>query len=364
MSSVAEDRADEVVLCIDDDIALVHLIQKQFARHGRAVEHAADSAAGLERVQRGGVAAVILDHDLGASSGLDFLRVLQDLQDAPPVVYVTASSDLSVAVEALKRGAADFVVKTVGSNFNVQLHAALEQSLERARQLRERKRAESEIREERDRAMALLEEVNHRVANSLALVVSLVRMQAADVPEASAKSVLAETQARIAAIANLHRTLYTSEDVGSVDLVAYLAALVDELRRSIVAEAQTITFSANAANAWTSTDRAVAVGMIATELITNAVKYAYPDGGGGEVRVRLERIPAGGLILTIEDDGVGLAKGGAKGGGLGGRIVEAMARSLDAMLEFDSPAVGARAVLRLKPDLVVDQPPSAKNASG
>ena len=73
-----------------------------------------------------------------------FCERSEDLQNSPPVVYVTASSELSVAVEALKAGAVDFVVKTVGPNFEVQLLAALEQSLERAKQLREKERAETE----------------------------------------------------------------------------------------------------------------------------------------------------------------------------------------------------------------------------
>src|SRR5260370_6926990 len=201
MSRRSEADRNDVILCIDGDVVLVGNL---FARRGYVVEHAVDTANGLARVKRGGVAVVIFDHDLGASSGMDFLVALKDMQNSPPVVYVTSSSELSVAVEALKAGAADCVVKTVGPNFEVQLLSALEQSLERARLQRQKERAESEVREERDRAMALLDEVNHRVANSLALVVSLVRMQAAAVPEASAKSVLEETQARLAPIPNLH----------------------------------------------------------------------------------------------------------------------------------------------------------------
>jgi two-component sensor histidine kinase len=355
MSVLADAKGNDVILCVDDDVVLVRLMQRLFSRRGYVVEHAADAVNGLAKVKRGGVAAVILDHDLGGSSGMDFLRALRDVRESPPVVYVTASSELSVAVEALKLGAVDFVVKTVGSDFEVQLVAALEQSLQRAKLLREKEQAESEVREERDRAVALLDEVNHRVANSLALVASLVRMQAAAVPEASAKSVLAETQARIAAIANLHRSLYTAEDVRTVDLAAYLTALVDELRQSIAAN-RTGVLAVAAVNARTTTDKAVAIGMIVTELITNAVKYAYPDGGG-EVRLGLERNPAGGLVLAVEDDGVGRISTEGRVAGLGGKIVGAMARSLSTDLEYGARLKGTRAFLRLNPDLFIDLPP-------
>src|SRR5271166_6907944 len=361
MNSLAGVDRNDVILCIDDDVALVRLMQRLFSRRGYLVEHASDAAIGVARVERGGVAAVILDHDLGASSGMDFLRSLRDMRESPAIVYVTASSELSVAVEALKLGAVDFVVKTVGPDFEVQLVAALEQSLQRAKLLREKEQAESEVREERDRAVALLDEVNHRVANSLALVGSLVRMQAAAVPEASAKSVLAETQARMAAIANLHRSLYIAEDVRAVDLAAYLTALVDELRQSIAAN-QTAVLVVDAVNARTTTDRAVAIGMIVTELITNAVKYAYPNGGG-EVRLQLKRSPAGSLVLAVEDDGVGLIGGEARVVGLGGKIVGAMARSLSSELEYGARPKGTRAFLRLSPDLFIDSPGGARDVA-
>ena len=113
MSVLADADRIDVILCVDDDVVLVRLVQRLFSRRGQVVEHAADTATGLARVKRGGVAAVILDHDLGGSSGMDFLRSLRDMRESPAIVYVTASSELSVAVEALKLGAVDFMVKTV-----------------------------------------------------------------------------------------------------------------------------------------------------------------------------------------------------------------------------------------------------------
>jgi two-component sensor histidine kinase len=345
---------DGVVLCVGEKDA-IRPARRRLQRDGRIIEHAEDSAAALARVKRGGVAAVILDHDPGPF--LEFLREVNQLPDAPPVIYVTASSEISLAIEALKTGAADFVIKTAGPDFDVQLLAAFERALEMARLRREKDRAHSEAREERDRAKALLEEVNHRVANSLALVIALVRMQASATPEASAKTVLNETEARIAAVANLHRTLYASEDILVVDLEVYLRELVDELRRAIAVESLTPTLSVDAVAARIATDKAVAIGVITTELITNAIKYAYP-AATGEIRLRLQPNAGAGLILSVEDDGVGFAGGREKGEGLGARIVAAMAHSLGAELQYDNRDRGTRAFLRLSEDLFIDPPSS------
>lgn len=334
-------------LYIDDDATLGRLVQRMLARHNYLVDHVETAEAGLARVAAGGFDVIILDHDLGTTSGLDVLAALSADETAPAVIYVTASAELSIAVTALKAGAMDYVVKTVGEDFEVLLRAALEHAVVKTRLTRAREQAEREVREARDRAVTLLAEVNHRVANSLALVSSLVRMQANSVEDPGAKAALAETQARITAIGNLHRSLYTSDDVRAVDLAGYLRSLLAEFAQSLAGSGQMPAIRFEAEPVLAKTDKAISIGLIATELVTNALKYAYP-AGEGEVRISLSH--AGGKAsLQVADDGIGWDGSGAiKGTGLGSKIVRAMAKSLGTELRYeDTGGRGTRAVMDL-----------------
>lgn len=198
----------------------------------------------------------------------------------------------------------------------------------------------------RDRAEAMLREVNHRVGNSLQLVSSFMSLQLRHLADDGARSALKEAQARIEAVAHVHRRLYTSDDMTSVAMDEYLEGLIAELGQSLAPGAGAPTLSLRAHPLNVSTDQAVSLGVIVAELVTNAVKYAYRPGQGGEIRVLLELDAGGGrALLTVEDDGPGLGDAKPKGTGLGGRIVSAMASGLRSKVEYDPDHAGVRARL-------------------
>ena len=337
------------ILHIDDDPALVRLVEKSLTRRGYEVENAGDIDSGLARIRDGVFDAVVLDHYLASGTGISVLNALRGQTDAPPVVYVTGSMEASIAVDALKAGAEDYVLKSVGEDFIALLVKAVDQAITAARMRHAQIEAESEIRRAKDRAELLLAEVNHRVANSLALVAALVRMQASAIQDPGAKEALAETQARISAIANLHRSLYTSEDVKSVALDGYLSTLVSELDASMAATGYRSRIKLDLESFTIPTDRAVSVGMIVTELLTNAFKYAYPDKHDGEVRLIVRRSDEQTAVLIVEDDGIGWnGQGVAKGTGLGSRIVKAMASTLGSTINYGDGIGGTRTTLVLQ----------------
>jgi two-component sensor histidine kinase len=195
----------------------------------------------------------------------------------------------------------------------------------------------------------LLREVNHRGANRLQLISSMITLQARRLGTGDATDMLRRAAERVDAVALIHRRLYTSNDVEFVEMDKYLDGLVSEFRRALEADGGITRIELRAEPVRVETDRAVSMGLIVNELVTNALKYAYRGREPGAVRVWLTPGASGGLRLGVEDDGVGLPLGPrpAKGTGVGGVIVAAMADTLHATITHDPDWNGTRFVLEM-----------------
>jgi two-component sensor histidine kinase len=346
-------QSTPTLLYIDDDPALARLVERGLTRQGFAVVHAAGGEAGLARLAQGGIDVIALDQYMPGLDGLETLERILKIPDAPPVVFVTASQDSAIAVTALKAGAADYLVKDPGGDFIPLLQVAAHGAIRQAELQRARDDAEAEVHAARDRFEALaaeremlLREVNHRVGNSLQIIASLLHLQASSTSQQDVKAALTNAMGRVAAVAQVHRRLYTSHDLKSVMLNQYLESLLEDLRRSAEGNRMSrLTLKAEPIEI--DPDRAVAIGIIVNELVMNAVKYAYPDGAG-PIHVEL-KADGDHLALAIADNGVGLnAKTDPRSTGMGQRIVSAMATKLDAGVERDPAHAGTRVVLRFK----------------
>ena len=333
------------ILLIDDDAGIRRLASRALERRGYAVTLAESGAEGVALAATNDYDIIAVDHYMPEMDGLETLGQLRGLPDTPPIVYVTGSEEGRVAVAALKAGAADYVVKTVGPDFFDLLAASFDQVGARARLAAEKRTAEEGLRASNARLEALLGEVNHRVANSLQLVSAMVRLQASAIGDPTARAALDDTQRRIQAIAQVHRRLYSASDVESVDMRDYLGALVAELGDTLSTEAAPRALTLIAEPIRLATDRAVSLGVIVTELVTNACKYAYP-AGAGEIRVALTNDGETRFRLSVEDDGCGMDPAAPpKGTGLGSKLIRAMAQSLQSIVEYETRPQGVRAVL-------------------
>lgn len=325
------------LLYIDDDAALRRLVQRTLERHGFSVAVAADGLAGLAMARSVPFDVIAVDHHMPGMDGMETLKVLRALPDCPPVVYVTAADDGRLAVAALKAGADDYVVKSVGEDFTELLHETFAQSLERVRLRQAKDSADQALRASNERLEALLHEVNHRVANNLQMAMSFIGMQASLLPAGEARDALLSTQQRIGAIAQVNRHLYSTGGVQSVAMADYLTRLAEELAETWSTPTGPRRILACIADVEMPTDRAVTLGIVICELVGNACKYAYAPDAPGDVTIELVRRGRNRLALSVADKGVGLGDGTApKGTGLGQRLVQAMARGLDAEVRVES----------------------------
>ena len=321
------------LLYIEDDASFARLAQKRLTPAGLSVDIAATGSAGLGKLPEGGYDGVILDYHLPDGSSFAVLGAIRKFDADLPVVYVTGDDDARTAVAALKAGAADYVVKSLDDGFFELLAAAIRAAIDNAELRKEKARAEAAVVALSEQRAALLGEVNHRVANSLQLLVSMISLQLSSTKEDAVKAALQDVAQRIGAIGSLHQRLYTSHDVRFVAIDEYFERLLEALRTSTVAPDH-VTLGLQAMPVDVATDKAVKLGIIVNELVTNALKYAFPDNTKGVISVRVAAGEEGWYLLSIQDNGVGMEAGTpVVGSGLGQRIVDTMVRGIGGRID-------------------------------
>lgn len=192
----------------------------------------------------------------------------------------------------------------------------------------------------------LLAELNHRMKNNFQMVASLLELQKNRAKSETEKAALNEALGRVMGIAQAHRNLYShGEDVTSIDVGAYLTDLCGHLAEALFM-GRMIRLDCRAEQGSMERDRAVALGLIVNELVTNAAKHAFEEGVGGVITVEFERTHPG-WRLTVKDDGKGLpADYGKSKRGLGRGLVDGFARQARGELTIEK-GPGAAFVLEM-----------------
>jgi PAS domain S-box-containing protein len=170
----------------------------------------------------------------------------------------------------------------------------------------DRKQKEENVIQALKEKEVLLGEIHHRVKNNLQIVHSLLELQMARTSDPVVISMLRDGQSRIYSMALIHQTLYQSKDFAQVDFETFLASLVLNLTTSYGAEANRIAVSVDATEVLLPINVAVPCGLVLNELISNALKHAFPHGRAGEVMVSLRKESDEQVVLCVTDNGVGI----------------------------------------------------------
>jgi PAS domain S-box-containing protein len=173
----------------------------------------------------------------------------------------------------------------------------------------ERKAAERALRDSLREKEVLLREIHHRVKNNMAVIAGLLEMQLGEVEDPVARNALRDSRARVRAMSIIHETLHLSENLAEVPLEDYLRNLCGHLFSLHGSEAAGIRLEISAPEVRLDANQAVPAGLAVTELVTNALKYAFPEGRGGTLTIEGASRIDGWIEVVVRDDGAGLPRG-------------------------------------------------------
>ena len=191
----------------------------------------------------------------------------------------------------------------------------------------------------------LLEEMQHRVANSLTIIASILMLKARTVQSEETRQHLQDAHSRVMSVAAVQNHLHSAGQIGSIEMAPYLSRLCEALAESMIGENRPISLKVEVAGGEVSSRQAVSIGLLVTELVINALKHAFPAvTRAGQVVVAYE-VAGTNWKLSISDNGIGVpdAKAGRLGqekSGLGTSIVKALAQQLEAQVNVLSGPTG------------------------
>jgi PAS domain S-box-containing protein len=207
-----------------------------------------------------------------------------------------------------------------------------------SRNITKRKKAEDQIKASLKEKETLLHEIHHRVKNNMQVISSLLDLQSISIEDKQVKEVLRESQSRVHTMSIVHETLHDSENLSEINLQTYLFSLTTAIFQTYSVEPGKVNLHNEVENIPISIKQASPLGLIINELISNSLKYAFPDDRKGEITVRMKKTDNE-LELTVMDDGVGMPKDldWRNSDSLGFKLIHSLAENqLDGFIEMES----------------------------
>ena len=314
VQAVLEDSAPSClsILIVDDEPTTRLLLRVAMQKEGFRVIEASNGIECLRLFKQEQPDIVLLDAVMPEMDGFSCCAALQDLCEklstgrlekvSVPVLIITSLDDSQSVEQAFAAGATDYVTKPI--------HWAL--LCHRVRGLRDsikREQAEAEIKRSLKEKEALLKEIHHRVKNNLQIICSLLNLQSNAIEDEKVLSYFQDSQNRVRLMAMIHEKLYQSADFGKVELADYIRDLSSHLLRSYSVNQSDIRIDTRISGIFLEIDTAVSCGLIINELITNSLKYAFPNQPEPvrrEIKIEARLTDRNHFSITYQDNGVGL----------------------------------------------------------
>ena len=326
------------ILILEDSPTDVELIERHLLNDGLAfTSERVDTKSAFIKALKGRMPDIILaDYSLPSFDGISAMRYAKKIFPDIPTIIVSGTIGEELAVEALHKGAVDYVMKDKLS----RLAPAICRALKEADEKKKRKKTEE----------ALLKEIHHRVKNNLQVISSLLKLQSKYVKDERCVEILMESCNRIKSMAMIHEELYRSDNLSNIDCGSFLRRLVSSLISSYGVDSGRISVKIEADCHSCKIGTAIPCGLIINELISNSIKHAFPKERKGEIAVSFHKGRNNEIEFTVSDNGVGIPEGMdfKKTGSLGLHLVTIIAEDqLGGEVDLDRKG-GTRFIVRFK----------------
>lgn len=325
---------EELKVLILEDVELdAELTEYEMRREGlkfksRRVETEDDFIKELDDLEPD---IILADHSLPTFDGVSALKIARSKAPYIPFIFVSGKIGHEYAVDMLKMGAKDYVFK----NNLTKLVPAIQRALIEKDELEELIESRNELARALKEKEMLLKEIHHRVKNNLMIISSLLELQSYYIKDKADLDFFRESRTRADSMAIIHERLYLSTDLKNIDFGDYISSLATELLDVYTVSPDRIKLKIDVKNIHLDINTAIPLGLITNELMTNSIKYAFPDDIKGTITLRIVK-EGDKFIFTLKDDGIGFPSDldYKNADSLGLELVNSLTNQIDGKLEL------------------------------
>jgi two-component system, sensor histidine kinase PdtaS len=319
---------NEIVLVVEDESILAMELQTKLENWGYNVPAIVSSGEEvIKNAERINPDLVLMDIVLkGKVDGIDAAQQIIEKFDIP-IIYLTAYGDDLTLQRAKMTEPYGYMLKPFDEN---ELKFAVEMTLYRHEM---DKKLKNSLKEKE----LLLKEIHHRVKNNMQIISSLLNLQSKYIKDKDDLEIFKESQNRVKSMAKIHEKLYQSESLAKINFADYVKSVEMDLFRSYGADPNRIKLETNFDDVQLNINTAIPCGLIINELITNSLKYAFPDARKGKININLLKDEDDNFNLTLSDDGIGFPESldFRNTETLGLQLVNMLVRQLNGSIKLD-----------------------------
>ena len=296
------------ILHIEDSRSDAEIIRERLADFDCSIyiDWVSDEQAFTLFLQRGGYDIILADYNFPCFDGLSALRLTKSICPDIPFICVSGTIGEENAVELLKQGATDYVLKDRLDKLSLALRRALAEVRER----KTRKQAEEKILQSLHEKEVLIRELYHRTNNIMQIIRGILVLQAKEIsPTEEFQQLVKKTEDRILAISLVHQMLYKSQDLSQISISEYIHGISTLIMQRYGNSTDRISLNFNIYDQYFLIDMAIPLGLMLNELMVNSFQHAFPDNRKGIISITLTNEGVSKNILHYSDNGIGVSDG-------------------------------------------------------